>query len=65
MPQHFDREVKNILEESGCRYVRPGKGSHQIWYSPVTKRNFAVPYGIKSRYTANGVLKDAGLDRKI
>lgn len=63
MPADFDRELIRLLEEAGCRYVRPGKGSHQIWYSPKTKRNFPVPAGIKSRHTANGVLKDAGLPK--
>lgn len=59
----FNRELQQLLEEAGCYYVRPGKGSHQIWYSPITKRNFPVPAGIKSRHTANGVLKDAGLPK--
>jgi hypothetical protein len=57
----FDRELFRLLEAAGCRYVRAGKGSHQIWYSPITERSFPVPVGIKSRHTANGVLKDAGL----
>jgi hypothetical protein len=59
----FDRDLKQILERAGCTYVRPGKGSHQIWYSPITNRHFAVPTGIVSRHTANGVLKDAGLPK--
>ena len=59
----FDRELIRLLEDAGCRFVRPGKGSHQIWYSPITKRNFPIPVGIVSRHTANGVLKDAGLPK--
>jgi len=59
----FDRELIRPLEDAGCRFVRPGKGSHQIWYSPITKRNFPIPVGIVSRHTANGVLKDAGLPK--
>jgi predicted RNA binding protein YcfA (HicA-like mRNA interferase family) len=61
----FDRELKQLLEEAGCRLVRAGKGSHQIWYSPLTNRNFVVPNGIKSRHTANGVLKQAGLPKRF
>jgi predicted RNA binding protein YcfA (HicA-like mRNA interferase family) len=61
----FDRDLIRALQEAGCYLVRSGKGSHQIWYSPATKRNFAVPIGIKSRHTANGVLKDAGLPKKF
>jgi len=60
----FDRELRRLLEEAGCHYVRPG-GNHQIWRSPITKRNFPVPVGIKSRHTANGVLKQAGIDHKL
>ncbi|HVB16175.1 MAG TPA: type II toxin-antitoxin system HicA family toxin [Stellaceae bacterium] len=65
MAQTFDRELVRLLEEAGCYYVRPGKGSHQIWRSPISKRNFPVPQGIVSRHTANGVLKDAGLPKKF
>jgi len=61
MAATFDRRLIRLLEQAGCRLVRTGKGSHQIWYSPVTRRNFPVPTGIVSRHTANGVLKDAGL----
>ncbi len=63
MAQDFDHDLKQLLEQAGCRYERPGKGSHQVWYSPISKRKFPVPVGIKSRHTANGVLKDAGLPK--
>lgn len=63
MAADFDRELKRLLEQAGCSYVRSGKGSHQIWYSPISKRKFPLPVGIKSRHTANGVLKDAGLPK--
>jgi hypothetical protein len=33
----------------------------KIWYSPHTNRKFPVDSKIKSRDTANGVLKQAGL----
>jgi predicted RNA binding protein YcfA (HicA-like mRNA interferase family) len=59
----FDRELRRLLREAGCALVRQGKGSHEIWHSPVTKRNFAVPVGIPSRHTANAVLKQAGLPK--
>ncbi len=59
----FHRELLRLLDRAGCSFVRAGKGSHEIWYSPITKRNFIVPSGIISRHTANGVLKDAGLPK--
>jgi HicA toxin of bacterial toxin-antitoxin, len=61
----FDRQLRRLLEEAGCYYVEPGKGSHQIWFSPITKRKFSVSVGIKSRHTANGILKQAGVDKKL
>ena len=43
----------------------PGKGDHEIWYSPKTETNFPVDNDIKSRHTANAVLKQAGLPKKF
>jgi predicted RNA binding protein YcfA (HicA-like mRNA interferase family) len=43
--------------------VRQGKGSHEIWRSPLTGRNFAVPISISSRHTANAILRQAGLPK--
>jgi predicted RNA binding protein YcfA (HicA-like mRNA interferase family) len=51
------------LRAAGCVLVRQGKGSHEIWQSPITKRNFAVPVGIPSRHTANAILRQAGLPK--
>jgi predicted RNA binding protein YcfA (HicA-like mRNA interferase family) len=63
MPETFDRELRRLLREAGCTFVRPGKGSHEIWHSPITGRRFPVPVGIVSRHTANGVLRQAGLPK--
>jgi predicted RNA binding protein YcfA (HicA-like mRNA interferase family) len=57
------REVVAILRRHGCYLVRPGKGSHEIWYSPVSNRPVTVPRSTKSRHTANDVLKQAGLPK--
>ncbi|MCE3250308.1 MAG: YcfA family protein [Geminicoccaceae bacterium] len=53
--------VKTLLKEAGCWRDRQGKGDHEIWYSPLSERKFPVDNKIKSRHTANGVLKQAGL----
>jgi hypothetical protein len=50
-----------LLRDAGCHFVRPGNGSHEIWYSPITKRTFAVPHNTRVRHTANHALKEAGL----
>nr|WP_242053545.1 type II toxin-antitoxin system HicA family toxin [Nostoc sp. FACHB-888] len=52
-----------MLSEVGCYFERQGKGDHEIWYSPITDRRFVVDRTIKSRHTANGVLKQGGLPK--
>jgi hypothetical protein len=59
----FTKDLKRILADAGCYFVRPGKGDHEIWFSPISKQNFPVDSDIKSRHTANGVLKQAGLPK--
>ena len=61
----FEREVRRVLIDNGCVFVRHGKGDHDIWYSPITDRHFVVDGKIKSRHTANGVLKQAGLQKRF
>jgi predicted RNA binding protein YcfA (HicA-like mRNA interferase family) len=61
MAPRFDRALRDLLRASGCKLVRQGKGSHEIWHSPITGRNFPVPVGIVSRHTANSILRQAGL----
>jgi hypothetical protein len=57
MAPQFDRALRDKLRMAGCVFVRQGKGSHEIWYSPITKRNFPVPVGIASRHSANAILR--------
>ena len=45
----FYRELADILRQAGCRFERQGKGSHEIWYSPITRRAFTVPANIDNR----------------
>jgi hypothetical protein len=45
--------------------VRQGKGDHEIWTSPISGRHFTVDGKIKSRHTANAVLKQAGLAKRF
>jgi hypothetical protein len=57
MVSSFTPELLRLLGQAGCYLVRPGKGNHSIWYSPITKLHFTVDSKIKSRHTANTVLK--------
>jgi predicted RNA binding protein YcfA (HicA-like mRNA interferase family) len=61
----FNRDVCRHLKENDCYFVRHGRGDHDIWYSPITKRHVTVDQKILSRHTANGILKDAGIDKKF
>lgn len=35
-------ELKKLLKKHGCTLLREGE-NHEIWYSPITKQQFAVP----------------------
>lgn len=63
MAPQFDRLLRDALKSAGCVMVRQGKGSHEVWHSPITERNFPVPIGIPSRHTANAILRQAGLPK--
>ena len=63
MGTSFTPDLKKILSEAGCYFKRQGKGDHEIWYSPITDHYFVVDNSIKSRHTANAVLKQAGLNK--
>ena len=59
----FGKAVREKLTEAGCRFVRHGRGDHDIWYSSISDQNLTVPVKIMSRHMANKVLKDAGLPK--
>ncbi len=56
-------QLKKLLRKAGCKFYRQGKGDHELWYSPVNDHYFPVDSKIKSRHTANSVLKQAGLPK--
>lgn len=58
----YEKRVRDILSENNCNFVRRGKGDHDIWYSPITNRHITVDTKIKSRHTANAIMKQCGID---
>ena len=58
----YEKKVRAVLSEHGCQFVRRGKGDHEIWYSPITGIHFPVDSKIKSRHTANAIMKQSGID---
>jgi hypothetical protein len=55
--------VKKTLREAGCELVRHGRGD--IWWNPQTGQHFTVDSKIKSRHTANAIMKQAGLPKRF
>lgn len=61
----YEKKVRQELSDNGCYFVRHGKGDHDIWYSPISGKNVAVDGTIKSRHTANAVMKQAGIKKQF
>ena len=57
----YTPSVKEILGAHGCYFERPGKGDHEIWYSPITQRHFPVDGKILSRHTDGGTQTPGGI----
>ncbi len=43
LPIVTSNEVIRGLKKAGFVFDRQGKGDHEIWYNPVTKRRITVP----------------------
>jgi len=57
--------LKEILLRYRCFFVRQGKGSHEIWQSPINNKRFSVPVTIVAKPTANAILRQAGIDERL
>ena len=56
---NFYRDLTRILADQGYAHFRAGKGDHEIWINKETGKKVTVDAGIKSRHTANEILKKA------
>jgi len=61
----YENKVRQKLTENGCYFKRRGKGDHDIWFSPISNQNFPVDGKIKSRHTANNIMKQAGVAHRF
>jgi predicted RNA binding protein YcfA (HicA-like mRNA interferase family) len=61
----FYNAVRSLLVEHGCYIHRQGKGSHEIWKSPVNGNIFPVPFKLLKKGTANTILKQAGINKRL
>ena len=58
-------ELKKALRAAGWRFERAGRGDHEIWLHRTTGKHVSVDAKIRSRHTANGILKQAGLPKQF
>jgi hypothetical protein len=61
----YTAALKKILSDNGCGFESRGKSDHEIWYSPINGKRFPVDFNIKSRHTANAVLRQAELPERF
>ncbi|EHL08797.1 toxin-antitoxin system, toxin component, HicA family [Desulfitobacterium hafniense DP7] len=61
----YEKIVRAVLAQNNCSFVRHGKGDHDIWFSPITDRHFTVDGKIKSRHTANAIMKQSGINYRF
>lgn len=59
------RRLTAMLQDAGCYFLRQGKGSHEIWFSPITGKLFTVPENIKPMPLARAILKMAGVEKRL
>jgi len=62
MPKDFYPELTALLFAAGWRRAENARGNHEKWRHPDRSFAIIVPRS-KSRHTANGVLKQAGLPK--
>lgn len=54
-------ELLKILKKNGCYLIRHGK-SHDIWFSPITNKQFSIPRHkdeVKTKILKS-IMEDAG-----
>jgi len=61
----YTRQVKKLLSNHGCYFVRYGKGDHEVWHSPITNRIIIVDGSITKRSSALKTLKNAGVNQRV
>jgi predicted RNA binding protein YcfA (HicA-like mRNA interferase family) len=64
LPSLTAREVIKKLKKAGFVFDRQAKGSHEIWYNPITKRRTTIPNhpGVTiPKGTLKAIIKETGL----
>jgi len=62
----YGNELRRLLSKDGyIKLNKRGKGSHSVWYNNDKNITVTVKDKVKSRHSANEVLKDAKIDYKF
>ena len=61
----YEKIVREKLKDNGWYFVRHVNGDQDTWYSHITNINITVDNKIKSRHTANAILKQSGIKYKF
>ncbi len=61
----YEKKVRAVLKANGCFFVRHGKGDHDVWKNPANGRSSTVDHVIKSRFTANSIMKELGINYRF
>ena len=61
----FYRDVIRLLRDAGFELKRQGRGDHEIWWNAKTGVRVTVDRKLSSRFTANGILNEAGLPKSL
>ncbi|WP_193336501.1 type II toxin-antitoxin system HicA family toxin [Devosia beringensis] len=64
MVDGYYRAVVSELRQLGYNKLVNAKGSHEKWIN-LSVRTLIVPRNLKSRHTANAILRDAGSSLKF
>jgi predicted RNA binding protein YcfA (HicA-like mRNA interferase family) len=59
----YYRDLIRVLRDGGYEFKREGRGDHEIWWNSATAVHVTVDRKLRSRHTANGILKEAGLPK--
>lgn len=59
----YYNDVIAMLKKHGFSFDRQGKGSHELWAKGSLK--VIVSKNCKSRMTANGIMKEAGIKHRF
>ncbi len=63
LPALTYRQVVERLRAAGFVFDRQAKGSHEVWYNPLTHRRTTIPNhpGAIAKGTLRAIIREAGL----